>query len=224
MLVKTTACEVICMSGLGNKEIMASNIKYYMKLNDVKPIDVCRALHFAPATFSDWINGKTYPRIDKIEMMSNYFGINKSDLVEERIAAPVPDSSTSIRVLGSVAAGVPIEMVEDVIGFEEIPEALARKGEFFALKIKGDSMEPRIYDGDIVVVRKTPDAESGSIVIVSVNGDDATCKRLVKYRDSIQLVSLNPKYLPKEFSADEIEALPVRILGECVEVRGSLKY
>lgn len=72
---------------LGNKEIMASNIKYYMEKKGVNSSDVCKALHFKQNTFSNWINAKIYPRIDKIELMANYFGIAKSDLVEERIEA-----------------------------------------------------------------------------------------------------------------------------------------
>lgn len=81
-----------------------------------------------------------------------------------------------IPVLGNVAAGIPIEAIEDVIDYEEISEELAHTGDFFALKIEGDSMEPRICNGDVVIVRKQNYAESGDLVIVLVNGDSATCK------------------------------------------------
>lgn len=69
---------------LGNREIMACNIRYFMERKNVNSMEVCRALDFKQNTFSDWINAKTYPRIDKIEKMANYFGISKADLVEER--------------------------------------------------------------------------------------------------------------------------------------------
>ena len=72
------------MSALGNKEIMARNIKRLMELNGKDRNDVCNDLGFKYTTFTDWINAKTYPRIDKIEMMANYFGVSKADLVEER--------------------------------------------------------------------------------------------------------------------------------------------
>lgn len=65
-----------------NKEIMAKNIKYYMDLHGKSRKDMCNDLGFVYSTFSDWLNGKKYPRIDKIEMMANYFGISKADLVE----------------------------------------------------------------------------------------------------------------------------------------------
>lgn len=67
-----------------NKEVMAANIRYFMELYKVNSADVCKALGFKQNTFSNWINAKIYPRIDKIEMMAKYFGIEKSDLVEER--------------------------------------------------------------------------------------------------------------------------------------------
>ena len=90
-----------------------------------------------------------------------------------------------IPVLGNVAAGIPIEAIEDIIDYEEISEELAHTGDFFALKIKGDSMEPRICNGDVVIVRKQNYAESGDLVIVLVNGDSATCKKLAKYPSGI---------------------------------------
>jgi transcriptional regulator with XRE-family HTH domain len=72
------------MSSLGNKEIMAKNIKYYMDLNDIDRNKLCEDLKIKYTTLCDWLNAKTYPRIDKIEMMSDYFGIQKSDLVEDK--------------------------------------------------------------------------------------------------------------------------------------------
>ena len=72
------------MSGLGNKEIMANNIQYYMNKYQKTRQDMCDALGVKYTTFTDWVKGNSYPRIDKIELMANYFGISKADLVEER--------------------------------------------------------------------------------------------------------------------------------------------
>lgn len=124
-----------------------------------------------------------------------------------------------INVLGKVAAGTPIEAIEDVIGTEEIPKELAATGTFFGLQIHGDSMEPKISDGDIVIVRQQEDAESGDIIIATINGNEATCKRLRKYRDGIELISNNPAYAPMFFSNDDITNKPVKILGRVVELR-----
>lgn len=208
------------MSNLGNKKTMAKNIRYYMEKNSLSQTDICNTLGIKMPTFSDWVNAKTYPRIDKIELMANYFGISKSDLVEDHsIIDKTHRNGVSIPVYGRVAAGIPIEMIEDIIDTEEISEEMARTGEFFALQIHGDSMEPKMSDGDIVIVRKQEDAESGDTVIATVNGTDATCKRLKKYAEGIALISTNPAYEPKYFSNTEVESKPVRIIGRVVELR-----
>lgn len=72
---------------LGNKEIMSRNIKYYLQKSGKTRNDLVADLNLKYMTVSDWINGKTYPRIDKIEMLANYFGVMKSDLVEDRSTA-----------------------------------------------------------------------------------------------------------------------------------------
>jgi len=209
-------------NNLGNKKIMAKNIQYYMTLNNKTRNEMCSALGVKYTTFTDWVNGKSYPRIDKIELMANYFGISKSDLVEDKIAMSTTRAhrkGVTINVYGRVAAGLPIEAIEEIIDTEEIPEEMARTGEFFGLRIQGNSMEPDIHNGDTVIVRRQPDAESGEIVIALVNGNDGVCKRLKKYADSIALISLNPNYEPMYFNCKEVEEEPVQILGKVVELR-----
>ena len=124
-----------------------------------------------------------------------------------------------IPVLGTVAAGIPISAVEDILDYEEVPQSWQNQGEFFGLKIKGDSMEPRMESGDVVIVKQQSDANSGDTVIVLVNGDDATCKRLEKTDNGIMLVSTNPKYPPMFYSLEDIQTKPVVILGKVVELR-----
>ena len=87
--------------------------------------------------------------------------------------------SIQIPVLGTVVAGIPVEAVEEILDYEDIPEEMSYLGQYFGLKIQGHSMEPRILEGDVVIVRKQEDAESGDLVIVLVNGDSATCKKLI---------------------------------------------
>ena len=208
------------MSDLGNKKIMASNIQYYMDKYEKTRQDMCDALGVKYTTFTDWVKGNSYPRIDKIELMANYFGISKADLVEKHLPDNVKRAQGAvINVYGRVAAGIPLEMIEDIIDTEEIPEEMAKTGEFFGLRIRGDSMEPRMKEGDVVIVRKQDDAESGDTVIATVNGTDATCKRLKKYADGIALIATNPSYDPMYFSSEEIASKPVRIIGRVMELR-----
>lgn len=203
-------------NNLGNKETMAKNIRYYMELHHKTRQEMCDALGVKYTTFTDWINANAYPRIDKIEMMANYFHITKADLVEEPTKKK---TKFMIPVLGVVRAGLPMDAVENIIDYEEISEEMARQGEFFALKIKGDSMEPKISDGDVVIVRKQPTVENGEIAIVLVNGDEATVKKVQRFDGGINLIPTNPAYKVLTYSNSQIETLPVQILGKVVELR-----
>ena len=150
------------------------------------------------------------------------FSMIDGDVTLESENEPERKKGVTINVLGRVAAGIPIEAIEEIIDTEEITEELARTGNFFGLQIHGNSMEPRIYEGDVVIVRQQDDADSGDVVIAMINGDDATCKRLRKYRDGIELIPNNPSYEPMFFSNDEIMTKPVKIIGKVVELRGKL--
>lgn len=125
-------------------------------------------------------------------------------------------------MLGIVRAGYPIYAEENILDYEEIPQAMASAGEFFALRIVGDSMEPRMFAGDIIIVRKQEYIDSGDIAVILVNGFEATVKKVIKQDSGIMLVPLNSScdYEPTFYSAREIETLPIAILGKVVEVRG----
>lgn len=172
------------------------------------------------------------PSIDTIKTVATAIGKPfqevLSSLDEDMIISITPKSTTNnsveIPVIGKVAAGIPLEMIEDIIDTEEIPAEMAKHGEYFGLKINGDSMEPRIYKGDVVIVKQQSEAESGDIVIVTVNGDDATCKRLLKSESGITLLSLNSKYAPMVYSKKDVEKIPIRLIGKVVEVRGKLEF
>ena len=141
--------------------------------------------------------------------------LGTEEKTEENPSAPV-----RIPVLGRVAAGIPIEAVEDILDYEEISADMASKGDYFALQIQGNSMEPRICQNDVVIVRCQPSVESGEIAVVLVNGENATCKKIIKQPNGISLVSLNPAYPPMFYTNEEITSLPVTILGKMVELRG----
>lgn len=196
-------------------------LKLYRNQRGLSQSELAKKLGLSPSTISMYEVGKRQPDFETEEKIADYFNVSLNSLRGK--SEELRSSHTTINVLGRVAAGNPINATEDVIDTEEITEDLAKTGEFFGLKIKGDSMEPRIYDGDVVIVRQQNDAESGDIVIAMVNGnDDAVCKRLVKYASSLALVSLNSKYEPIMVTNDEIETKPVKIIGKVVELRGKL--
>lgn len=196
-------------------KVVATNLRRIMFERDKKPADVCRDLDISKATISSWMNATRTPKMPKIDLLCKYFNCSRADLME-----PVkPDTVRCIRipVLGRVAAGQPTEAIKDVVDYVEIPEAW--HGDYFALKVRGLSMSPRIVEDDILIVERTPEAESGDIVIAQVNGDDATVKKLIITPSGITLQPLNPEFAPLFFNTDQIADLPVKILGKVVECR-----
>lgn len=202
--------------GEDTRAIFVENLKKQMKLNNKSQADLSKDLNLPFTTISNWYRGIRYPRPDKMQLLADYFGIR----MEELISNSINNSGIKIPILGTVIAGIPVTAVEDIIGYEEISEKMARCGDYFALEIKGDSMEPKMSKGDIVIVKQQNTVENGQIAIVLVNGDEATVKK-VRFRDNgIELIAFNSYvYEPHFYSAKEIEELPVKIIGRVVELR-----
>lgn len=203
------------------KRIFSQNLNRYINASQKTQREIAQAIGISPQTFNTWCQGIAIPRMGKVQKLADYFHIGKSDLIDDKhtlnpLSTP---RAVTINVLGRVAAGIPIEAIENIIDTEKITEDLARSGSFFGLRIQGDSMEPDIHNGDTVIVRQQDDAETDEIVIAMINGNDGVCKRLIKYKDSIALTSINPKYAPMYFSEKDIAEKPVKIIGKVVELR-----
>lgn len=186
------------------------------------------------ATVSRWESGHIdNMRRDRIAALSKILrmsplaimGIDDTDL-STRLPNMISIDARTFRVpiVGRVAAGRPIVADEEIIGYEYIDNKYSKDGhEYFGLRIVGKSMEPRILEGDVVIVRQQEDVDSGDIAIVMVNGDEATVKRVKKQEDGITLIATNTSvYEPHFYSNQEIRDLPVRILGKVVELRGKV--
>lgn len=183
--------------------------------------DMCNDLGWKKGTVSAWVNGTRMPKMDKIDIMCNYFGCERDDLLFDAREMKMM-RSVSIPVYARVAAGIPLEASEEIVDREEIPKKWTEFGDYYGLRIRGDSMQPRIEEGDVVIVRKQSTADDGQTVIAIVNGNDAVCKKLKVYKDGIALVSNNPIYAPMYFSTSDTQDIPVRIIGRVVEIRGKL--
>lgn len=187
------------------------------------PNAVAAALGFSTGTVTWWKKGKV-PHGATLQKIADYFGVSVDYLLgsTEQLGTTTA-KGIKIPVLGNVAAGIPIDAITDIEDYEEITEALAARGEYVALKIHGDSMEPRMVDGDVVIVRIQNTIESGETAVVIVNGGEATCKRIKKTQDGVMLISNNPEYEPVFYSNKEIEQFPVTIFGKVVELRAKFK-
>lgn len=208
------------MSDLGNKKIFAQNLNYYMSINNVSRNDIVKALDIPYTTVMSWCKGEFYPRIDKIQKLADYFSINKSDLVESKDNIILNDDVVQIPLLGRIVAGYPEEMFSDVIDYIGVPSDMIKGNkELFALKTKGDSMQPNFIENDILIFEKSNNCESGQYCAVSVNGDEATFKKVIKNENGIMLQPLNPNYESKFYTNKEIKNLPVTIIGVLKQTR-----
>ena len=202
-------------------KIVSKNLKRIAYEKQKSQVDIAKDLGISKTTLSGWFLGTRVPKMNKIDLLCEYFGVEREDIMEPYDPnKPKTTDGVRIPVLGDVAAGLPILASENIIDWEEIPYRMAESGNYFGLRIRGDSMSPRIMEGDVVIVREQPDVESGDIAIVRVNGESATCKRVLKGDKSISLISFNPLYSPKTFTDKEIESMPVEIIGKVVELRG----
>lgn len=180
----------------------------------------------AESTVSLYESNKRFPDADTLKKISALFEVSLDYLLGNEPAKAAQPKTTGrgvrIPVLGRVVAGIPIEAVEEILDYEEITPELAATGEFFALQVKGDSMLPKLEEGDVVIVKKQADVETGDIAIVLVNGDEATIKQVKKVNGGIMLYGFNPDvYEPHFYSNQQIEELPVQILGKVIESRRS---
>lgn len=203
-----------------------NKIREIRKSKHISQQRLAAMLNVNQTAISQWETGKTYPNIDTAAKLADIFGVSMEYLLgKDDDAADKPKrGGVRIPVYGDTAAGVPIYAIsnydsEDPDDWEEIPESMAADGDYIALRIKGDSMEPRMRTGDVVIVRLQPEVDNGDIAIVRVNGEEATCKKIKKTPDGIMLISLNPAYEPMFYSRRQVRELPVSIIGRVVELR-----
>ena len=194
-----------------------NNLRSARRAKGLTQVDVAKYIGLSQSSYSDWERGETKIDSRSLSRLAELFEVSVDYLIGK---TDTPGNKyIRIPVLGRVAAGIPIDAIEEVIDWEDISAEAAGGGEYFGLQIKGQSMEPKISDGDVVIVRRQPDVDSGDIAVVLVNGNDATVKRIKKSPQGVTLIPSNPAYEPIYYSNEEIESLPVTILGKVVELR-----
>lgn len=165
--------------------------------------------------------GERNPGSDNLRKLANYFDVSV-DYLLGRDQDQNQINNRYIPLLGSVPAGVPIEAIEDIEEYIDIYPRFVKHGELFALRVQGDSMEPDLRNGDIVVIEKQEYVENGQIAVVRVNGEDFTIKRVKLSQKGLMLIPSNPAYDPVFFDSDQVATLPVTIIGVVIEIRRRL--
>lgn len=232
------------------EDTFANRLRKALEYNNMKPIDLSRKTNINKSLISSYLSGVCKAKQDKLDIIAQTLNVSEAwlmgydvdmdrdwlpfdnngefELAEIKIdnARYIETNVKTVRIpiLGKVPAGVPIEAIQDIIGYEEIPASMLNNGDnYFALKIDGNSMYPDYKTGDIIIIRQQSDCNSGDDCIVMVNGDDATFKRVIKQDNGIILKPLNNEYEPYSFNNDEIINKPVKIIGIAIEVRRKLK-
>lgn len=205
------------------KDIFSANFNYFLNRRGKTQADVAAHLGVTTSTVSDWANAKKYPRVDKMQLLADFFGILMSDLREQKELLPngiVPmPAMQQLPLLGTIACGEPILADENIEAYINVPEGVHAD---FVLRCRGDSMiNARINDGDIVFIRQQPDVENGEIAAV-LNGDgEATLKRVYHHDNTIILQPENPAYPPHSYTGPALEG--VRIIGKAVAFLSEIK-
>ena len=170
------------------------------------------------------------PTLDTVKFVSQGMNISIEEILrilddnqEFKVKEEAPKynaNSAVVLIYGTIPAGVPMEMIEDIIDTEEIDANMLKGGkQYFGLKIKGNSMYPEYLDGDTIILEKVDNVESGTDACVMVNGNDGTFKRVFKNEGGIVLQPLNPEFQPMVYTNEQIEKLPIKVIGKVVELR-----
>lgn len=199
-------------------------LKRLREEKEMTQAELGKALEISPSAIGMYEQGRRTPDIPTLKKIASYFNVSLDYLLGNSPAKAAQQQSAGrgvrIPVLGRVVAGIPLDAIEEIIDYEEIPKSMAATGEFFALQVKGDSMLPTLKDGDVVIVKKQPTVDSGDIAIVLVNGNEATVKEVKESPAGITLIGHNVAvYTPQFYSNEEIKSLPVQVLGKVVEMR-----
>ncbi len=201
-----------------------------LKVKNITAAELSRLSGASEGLISDYKKGVYEPKQRRLDAFARILNVSIPWLMGADVpmghydvhggsAQSTRGKGVKIPVFGKIAPGIPIESIEEIIDYEEIHESMAKTGDFFGLQINGDSMGPRFLPGDVVIVRKQGDCQTGEIAVLMVNGENATVKKLKKRPEGLILISTNPQYEPMYYSNKEILSLPVVILGKVVELR-----
>lgn len=213
------------MTELEQRKIFSKNLNFYINKNNLKQLEIAKSIGVSPQTFNTWVKGIAIPRMGKIQKLADYFGIYKSDLLEEKITNTddfsdvtnlIHPSAYRIPIIGNICAGDGFTVIEEKIGYFTVDNSIKAD---FALVVKGDSMiDIDINDGDIVLIKKVYDYFDGKIYAIRlIDEDEATIKKCFFEEDKVIMQPCNPEYKPMIADGEN-----VAVVGECVGVYHAL--
>ena len=209
-------------------KVTAERLAEALIIRGIRAAELSQLSGVSQSSISQYLKGSHSPSGKSSTMMAKVLGVDPLWLSGfegvpmqgfNNVIPYVPSNDTQIPVYGCIPAGLPLEAIDCIDGYVDVPsEWLAKGDEYFGLRVKGDSMSPKYLDGDLIILRRQPDCESGQDAAVRVNGDEATLKKVVKLMDGIMLQPLNPEYTPRQYDYTD-EFNPVEIMGVVVQLR-----
>jgi SOS-response transcriptional repressor, lexA len=210
------------------KNYFAQNLKYLRTKYNLTQEQLANKINSTRSTVNNWENEISEPNLDMIRKLTETFNI-KDNIVFEDLKSKyntsfvnLEEDTINIPVLGRIPAGVPFEAIEDIIKYIDIPkEWTCGNKEYFGLLIDGKSMFPKYQNGDIVIFQKCEDHIkcNNKDCAVMVNGNDATFKKFIFNNNGVILQPYNMEYEVKSFTQEEVQELPVKLVGFAVQIR-----
>ncbi len=200
-----------------------NNIRLLRKKSNIRQIELCKKLDITQSALSGWENEKFEPDISSLKKMSDIFGVSIDYLLGHSEYSNLPDEKgIFIPLLKDFHNTMNSEFSDEFLNYEIIKSSLAIQGEHFAFFVPDSSMEPRFYQGDVLIMRKQHTLSSGEIGLVQIQDQDVTIKKVLTHDHGIFLTPFNHNGSIEFFTHDEVDSLPVLILGKVVELRGRL--
>lgn len=188
--------------------IFAKNVRQYRENLGISQIEFAKLLGVSSQSVSTWEVGSNSPRMKMLPKIAQILGVSVIDLMTDSSSR---DELTTIPIIGSVAAGVPIEESQDIDGYAEVSGDTRNT---YALRVHGDSMYPEFHDGDTVIIKKQSSYKNGDIVVARVNGYEYTVKKYRRNNNDVLLIPVNSDFEPMVYDESVIA-----IEGRVVEAR-----
>ena len=204
---------------------MGNNIKNLREKKGLDQQQLADILEVPRSTLACWENGIRTPKLEQIVKIANYFNVNLNiiyDNFDNGNLVEIDDNTIKIPVYGTIKAGIPIESQMDIIEYVDIPSEWTKGGKkFYGLKISGDSMFPKYSENDVVIFEQNDDMEAykNKDVAVMINHTESTFKKILVNKQGIVLQPYNTAYDIMMFSKEQVEQLPIKVVGIAREKR-----
>lgn len=216
-----------------SKKLFSDRLSNLLKERKITQVQLSKILGVQESTVGKWLLEKALPRMRIIEKLGSYFNVSKSYfLVEDynQISASInfkPRVHRSVQIpifpiLNNIIDDFPTMAIDDYDDWEEISETMASQGEHFAIRMVGTSMEPEIYERDIVIIRKQSNVNNGDIALILINDEEATLKRVYYQSDGVRIMADNKRVFSDRFYSNK-EFTHLKVLGKAIEILRELE-